>query len=298
MSGYASRDYALSFAEFGRPRFLLASEGWILERSIEQSDRCDAMGLYPLFACNAWSRLPDDLDALQDSGLVSLVVVTDPFGDYEEALLHRCFPDLVRSFKQHYVVDLAQAIQNQISKHHRYYARKSLEAVQVEYCPNPMNLLDDWMDMYEVLVSRHQIAGIATFSRLAFAQQLAMPNLTVFRVMHEGRTIGAHLWVLDGDVAYSHLAAFHEDAYRLSASYALYWYAINYFKGHVRWMDLGGGAGLAGDINDGLSKFKRGWSNAERSVYLCGRIFDKAAYAALAQQRSLGPTAGFFPAYR
>ena len=72
----------------------------------------------------------------------------------------------------------------------------------------------------------------------------------------QGRTIGAHLWMLDKDVAYSDLAAFHEQAYGLSASYALYWYAINYFMGHVRWMDLGGGAGLADDSNDGLSRFK------------------------------------------
>jgi len=108
MSGYASRDYAFSLAEFGRPKCLTASEGWILERPISQSDRCDAMGIYPFLTCNVWSRLPDDLDALQRSKLVSLVAVTDPFGNYDEALLHRCFPDVVRPFKQHYVVDLTQ----------------------------------------------------------------------------------------------------------------------------------------------------------------------------------------------
>jgi hypothetical protein len=62
-------------------------------------------------------------------------------------------------------------------------------------------------------------------------------------------------------------------------------------------MDLGGGAGFGDDSNDGLSKFKRGWSNAERAVYLCGRIFDQAAYDSLAQQRTIGTTA-YFPAYR
>jgi hypothetical protein len=209
MSGYASREYAFSLAEFGRPIFLPASEGWILERPIAQSARCDAMGLYPLLACKAWSCLADDLDALRDSGLVSLVAVTDPFGNYNEALLRRCFPDLMHPFKRHYVVDLAQPFRNQISKHHRYYARKSLEAVQVEYCSDPMKLLDDWVAMYKVLISRHEMMGIQTFSRLAFLQQLAMPNMTVFRVVYKTRTIGAHLWVLNADVAYSHLAAFH-----------------------------------------------------------------------------------------
>lgn len=297
MSGYASQDYAFSLAEFGRPRFLPASEGWILERSIAQTDRCDAMGLYPLFACIAWSKLPDDLDALQDSGLVSLVVVTDPFGDYDEILLHRCFPDLVHPFKRHYMVDLTQPFQDQISKHHVYYTHKALEAVQVEYYDEPVNLLDDWVDMYEVLIRRYRIMGIRAFSRQAFAQQLAMPNIAVFRAVHKGKTVGAHLWVRDGDVAYSHLAAFHEEAYGLSVSYALYWYAINYFAGYARWLDLGSGAGLADEAKDGLLKFKKGWSNTERRVYLCGRIFDNATYSALAHQRPSQQTT-YFPAYR
>lgn len=297
MNGYASREYAFSLAEFGRPTFLPASESWILERPIAQTDYSDAIGMYPLFTCNLWSRLPSDLDALQDSGLVSMVAVTDPFGDYNEVLLRRCFTDLVRPFKRHYVVDLAQPFQSQISKHHRYYARRSLEAVRVEYCADPINLLDDWEVIHRVLVNRHQITGIQAFSRLAFEQQLAIPNMTAFRAVHEGRTLGAHLWMLNEDVAYSHLAAFNEDAYGLNASYALYWYAINHFAGHVRWLDLGGGAGYIDDGNDGLSKFKRGWSNAERTVYLCGRIFDMAAYDSLAKQYVPG-TSAYFPAYR
>ena len=69
MSGYAGRDYAFSLAEFGRPRFLSASGGWILERPIVQSGRSDAMGIYPFFACNAWAHLPDDLNALQKIGI-------------------------------------------------------------------------------------------------------------------------------------------------------------------------------------------------------------------------------------
>lgn len=297
MSGYASQRYAISLSEFGQPRFLPMSEGWIQERPIQNSTRKDARAMYPLFSCNKWTHLPQDLDALQDSGLVSLVMVTDPFGDYDENLLHHCFPDLVRPFKRHYLVDMARPFQVQVSKHHRYYTRKSLEKIRVENCTNPVDLLDEWMALYEVLISRHKITGIQTFSRQSFEQQLALPSVTAFCSFLDDRIIGMHLWIRGNDIVYSHLTAFHEDAYQLNASYALYSYAIDYFAGRVRWLDLGSGAGFEDNANDGLSKFKRGWSNAERTVYLCGRIFDRTTYDLLVQQHNIKPTT-FFPAYR
>lgn len=288
----------MSLAEFGYPRFLPASESWIQERAIPQSNYFDARGLYPLFVCRKWSNLPTDLDALQETKLVSLVVVTDPFANHDEVLLHRCFPDLVRPFKQHYIVDLTKPYKSQISKHHRYYARKSLEVVQVEVCSKPLKFLDDWVTMYEVLVRRHDIKGVQAFSRLVFERQLSLPDMIVFRAEREGRTLGMHLWIQDLDVAYSHLTAFHEDAYSLNVAYALYSYAINYFADQqVRFLDLGSGAGLSDEANDGLSWFKRGWSNAQQTVYLCGRIFDGAMYTTLAQKRSVG-RADYFPVYR
>jgi len=39
------------------------------------------------------------------SAWVCLSLVTDPFGDYDEAYLRQCFPDVVIEFKQHFIVD-------------------------------------------------------------------------------------------------------------------------------------------------------------------------------------------------
>jgi lipid II:glycine glycyltransferase (peptidoglycan interpeptide bridge formation enzyme) len=82
----------------------------------------------------------------------------------------------------------------------------------------------------------------------------------MFRAMSQGKTVGAHLWYMQGEVAYSHLAASTEQGYRVMASYALYSCALGYFAGKVRWLDLGGGAGVRSDDEDGLSRFKRGGS--------------------------------------
>src|SRR5688500_13111911 len=89
LTGYLHPGYARSFQEFGMPRELPRCRGWILARSIPALPDLDAMGCYPIFACQDWSRLHLDVDDLQNH-LVSLTVVTDPFGDYDEPYLQRC----------------------------------------------------------------------------------------------------------------------------------------------------------------------------------------------------------------
>ncbi len=297
MKGYANLEYVSSLEGFGRPRLLPACGGWILDRIIPQTTYYDSRAPYPLFVCDSWENLHKDLVALNGSGLVSLVAVTDPFGDYTEEMLHQCFPDLMRPFKQHYIIDYQKPFLDKVTKHHRYYERKALGLLQVEHCPNPTLLLNEWFELYNILIQKHKISGVQAFSRAAFERQLSLPNMTVFRAVKEGKTVGIHLWIQDQDVAYSHLTAFNDDGYRSNASYALYGFAVQYFSGRVRWLDLGSGAGLADDASDGLSWFKRGWSNAEKKVYLCGVIFDHGVYASLTEKFSQLKT-NFFPVYR
>ncbi|HAM51938.1 MAG TPA: hypothetical protein DCP92_15090 [Nitrospiraceae bacterium] len=75
------------------------------------------------------------------------------------------------------------------------------------------------------------------------------------------------------------------------------WFTIEYFSAKVRWLDLGGGAGLKNNAKDGLSEFKRGWSTGTRTVYFCGRIFDRKKYAEIENARGITET-DYFPSYR
>jgi len=123
----------------------------------------------------------------------------------------------------------------------------------------------------------------------------------MLRAVAEGQAVAAHLWFVQGRVVYSHLMAMNEPGYASSASYALYWEAISraaeLFGREVRILNLGAGAGVDADATDGLTLFKRGWSNATRPVYFCGRVFDPHKYAAsVAAARREG--SGYFPAYR
>lgn len=297
MIGYLHPLYAQSFVEFGSPRELPLSKGWILERKIPATAYRDAMGCYPLFVCQDWMQLCADLENINNE-LVSLAVVTDPFGDYDESHLKVCFKDVVNPFKQHFVVDLSCSLENFVSGHHRRNARKALQELLIEKCTTPLHFLDDWVALYQTLIDRHNIKGITAFSRSSFAKQMEVPGLVVFRAVHQDKTIGMLLWYARGDVAYYHLGAYNSHGYEMQASFALFWRAIEYFKEvGLQWLNLGAGAGVDGNGTDGLSRFKHGWSTGTRTTYFCGRIFDHVKYSEIVTAKKISPTR-YFPAYR
>jgi hypothetical protein len=295
VTGYLHRGYAASLAEFGVPRELRRSRGWILVRAVPNSVHHDAIGCYPLFACENWSELGADLQEV-GKDLVSLALVADPFGQYDTSTLRGCF-DTVTAFKEHFVVDLERPIGATSTKHHRYYARRSLQKVAVEEDSNPSRSLDVWTELYAHLVERHHISGLRAFSKRSFAQQLTVPGIMSFRAIHDGQVVGMHLWYAQNGVAYSHLEAVNRTGYETGASYALYWRALHAFSGKLRWADLGSAAGRSEHALDGLARFKKGWASGSRTAFFCGRIFDPHRYEELANANGVGAT-DYFPAYR
>lgn len=296
IAGYAHAKYASSLAEFGRPRYLVASGSWILEREIPDSKYRDAMGCYPLFVCQDWARLCDDLSEV-GGDLVSLAVVTDPFADLDPDELRTCF-DRVHSFKKHFVVDVSRKVEERTSRHHRYYARRALRHLVVEKCERPEQHLDDWVFLYKALASRHGLIGIKRFSRKSFQEQLAVPGVVMFRAIRDGMTVAAHIWYVHNSVAYSHLQATNQKGYDVRAPYALYGHALDWFANSISFADLGSGPGVEKDKGeDGLIEFKRGWATGTRESYFCGRIFDHSAYEELTGEKS-SPQRNYFPAYR
>jgi hypothetical protein len=298
MNGYSHPAYAASLAEFGRPRRLSRSGGWLLERSIPGTDYRDAMGCYPLFACDDWSKLESDLNDLREE-IVSVALVADPFGNHDPELLHRCFPDRFTPFKAHLVTDLSHQPESFVAAQHRRKARRALERLTVEHCADATNFVDDWNRLYANLIQRHGIHGISAFSEASFKAQLAVPGIAMFRAVDESETAGMTLWYTDRGVAYYHLGAYSDTGYDLEASFAIFWYVLDYFsKQNIHWLDLGAGAGLssAGE-EDGLTRFKRGWANSTLPAYLCGRVFDQVKYEEATRARRITST-DYFPAYR
>lgn len=295
LTGYMHPGYSESLKEFGTPQKLPCSGGYILKRQVPGFPDHDAMGCYPIFACPDWSLIHVDLEALKNE-LVCISLVTDPFSDTKPDYLRKCF-DSVKTFKEHFIADLSQSPNDFVSKHHRYYGRKAMKKLNVEVCSEPIKYLDEWIDLYSVLAERHNIRGIKAFSRKAFSKQLSLPGLTMFRANLEGVTVGLNLWFVQGEVAYDHLSAYSSEGYALRVSYALKWYAIQYFSERLRWADLGGRAGIGKEGEDGLDKFKMGWSTGTLPVYFCSHVFDQEKYDEIVKKKDIKDHS-YFPAYR
>jgi len=296
-SGYLHPLYAQSLAEFGTPLELPASKGWILKRPITGTADYDGMGCYPIFACEDWLSLEKDLMWVGDQ-LVAVSLVTDPFGRYNQQDLLRYFKNLAVPYKEHFVIDLQQRPREFVSTHHQRNVQKALKMVDVEVCVKPIEYLDEWTSLYGHLIDRHGITGMTRFSRNAFAKQLSIPGVVAFRAVVDDEVAGMLLWYVQGDVGYYHLGAYNNNGYKTNASFALFWTLIGYFADRgVHWLSLGAGAGALGNTDDGLTRFKRGWSTGTRTAFLCGRIFAPQRYQEIIQARQIPPT-HFFPAYR
>ncbi|HYG36532.1 MAG TPA: hypothetical protein VEC99_17195 [Clostridia bacterium] len=295
MSGYQHAAYAAALFEYGGPRHLSACDGWILVSPIPDRPWFDARGCYPLFSCKNWANLHADLDSMHD--LVSLVLVADPFGNHTRGDLERCFPELCRPYKEHYVIDLGRPLPELLGGPHARNIRKALQQVQVEQCGSPQQFAREWTALYAALVERHQIKGLSDFSDATLEKQLGVPGTVAFRAISEGVTIGMILWYVQGDVGYYHLAAYNDFGYELRASFALFARSIEFFSNRLRFLNLGAGAGVYNSSEDGLTRFKRGWSTGTRTAYLCGRVFDHQKYDQLVRAKC-GLATDYFPPYR
>lgn len=256
------------------------------------------MGCYPLFSCSDWRLLEQDFRTLSDD-IIALSLVTDPFGNWDESLLKSTFTTLCKPYKQHFVTDLSIPTTTFVSSHHQRNARKSLAKLSVETVMYPdEECLNTWCAMYENLAAKHVITGPTSFSRSIFRGMMDIPGLIILRACNDVSTVGMLLWYVHGDVAYYHLGAYSQQGYTLKASFALFDAAIKYFsQAGVRWLNLGAGAGISGSGDDGLSRFKEGWSTGTKPVFFCGQIFNRSAYDQLVAAKH-AETANYFPAYR
>ena len=292
--GYAHPAYAEVYRGFGIPHRLEASGGTVLLRNIAGTDLRDAMGCYPIFCCHEWQGLATDLEVLARN-TVSLVLVADPFHGPHLAALHKLF-DHVVPFKTHYIADTDRPIEAFVPKSRLRAARRALRKLTVEIAEDPPSLVDDWLRLQVEACTKRRPTGMNVLPREAVERLFAVVGLVVLRAVHEGNTVGMHVVFHQDDVVFGHFGAYSAVGYRLGASTALHVCGIEYFSGKARWIDWGGVPGGA-DADTGLSHFKQDFSSTRRTVFLCGRVFDRATYERLTARLTPNPHP-YFPAYR
>lgn len=295
MEGYLNPLYAESFLEIGQPLYLPRSKGWLIKRQIPGTPFFDAMGPYPLFFCENWDLLVDDLDLFRNE-LVSISLVIGPLNklptSHYSTYFDRFFP-----YKDHYLLDLTLPLEQTISSGRRKDARRAGRNLSIDYKVSPHIELQEWETLYVNLVERHQITGIRAFSHSGFEKQLSIPGVHFFRAILNGETIGGNLYIIQSDVAYFHLSAFSDEGYKNGAAYAVKWAAIQHFSNRVHWMNLGGSTSNFDGQLSGLDQFKKGWSSGTAKSFYCGKILNQEVYQALVRTNNAQDIERF-PAYR
>jgi hypothetical protein len=254
--------------------------------------RRDAIGPYPVLACDDWRALDDDLRACTD--VVSVVAVADPLGDVDGAGLRRAFPDLARPWKLHHLVHLDRPVDDHADRDHLRKARRARRSVAVDRTTD----VDSWAALYGELRARPGFGVAADFADSSWPGLFALPGCRAYAAStQDGAIVAMALWLLDGGRAWYHLGASSAAGYAIGASFAVFEHALADLRADgIAVADLGGVAGSIDDPTDGLARFKRGWANDRRHAWLCGRILDADAYDELAAG---SPPAGtWFPAYR
>lgn len=296
VGGYLHPGYTDSYQQHGRSLVLQNAGASLLQRAIPNTPYVDAMGPYPLLCCQSWSRLKQDLIRVSDR-LIAFSAITDPLGDFQPEQMKRDFSRFA-PFKKHFIVDLHVPLKHRTHKHHQRNITRARKRLQIEPIEQPIEILDEWVSLYDLLIARHAISGLVRFSREIFRRQLLVPGLMVFRATLNGETVGMSLWYYSGEVSYYHLAAYNDNGYRNGASFALFASAFEELAARqVRWVVLGAGAGATTDSNDGLTRFKAGWATETRQTYLCGEILDSKRYQQLLADTQT-EASQFFPAYR
>jgi len=295
IEGYLHPLYAQSFSNIGSPIYLPKSKGWLIKRRIPGTDHFDAMGPYPLFFCENWENLTDDFSTLKND-LVSISVVVEPLSAPALPQLKLAF-DFVDDYKTHYLLDLSKPLLSAISKNTRKNARRALRNLSVESDIAPNIDIDEWVQLYKCLIEHHHINDLRKFSRQAFEKQIAIPKTHFFKVLYQDSIVNGLLFYLQNGVAYSHLSASTPKGYKLSASYAAKWTAINSLSEKVKFINFGGGQSSNKTELSGLDLFKEGWSNQTGQSYFCGSVLNVDKYAKItAMKGKLNST--WFPAYR
>src|SRR5690606_5787005 len=107
----------------------------------------------------------------------------------------------------HFVTDLTRPLESFVDSHHRRNIRKGLRSVEVRRLDaNPAGAddgtaLDAWQSLYQDLIDRHGIEGIARFSRASFERQFAVPAFDCFAASDQAGICGMTLWYTHGDAA-------------------------------------------------------------------------------------------------
>jgi hypothetical protein len=287
---YSTKEYVKSLYKESK---IISIQDWdanLISRKIDDHHE-DIIGSYPIAIIDRNSNLRNGLMYLKDQGYISLVMVLDDFHRPPLDKLSMEF-DIVKAYKTHYVQDYK--IGNYLpSKHHAYEIGKARSKVTVKQF-SLRQYLDEWINLYDNLKSRHNLTGVHDFSKDHHDILCSLNGIVSIGAFYSGELVSAHIWIKGSKYVFSHLAASSLIGYKLGAAYAVYDESMKVFQNEEK-INLGGTSGTDDAVLDGLAKFKIGFTNSTVNSYICCKIFNTDIYNNLSRNNS---NTNFFPSYR
>lgn len=284
---YATELYANSLSHWGKPLYVPSWDTYVICRSLP-NDCFDVYGTYPLTILKPNVPLAQGLDFLKSKGAISLTLVLDDFHRPDLKSFQGDF-SLVNPYKNHFLYT-PHAGQN-FTPHHRYEIKKATAQLDVQVF-SLKDHLNEWLALYENLIAHRELKGVQAFDANHAVCLSDLSGVVAVGAWHHGNLVSAHIWVHHEKRVHSHLAASNARGYELGAAYAVNAFSLNYFQDSTL-VNLGGSAGVG--EQDGLYRFKKGFSNAHALSHICGAILDQDAYKKLSEKL---PESSFFPRYR
>lgn len=287
--GYRSSAYLGALSCLGRAVVLEGSGTALIARAVPGTGREDLMGPYPFLSADDWPNVLAKLERVSGN-YVALSFVTDPFCPMSLDDLSDRF-DVARVMNDQYIVDLTAP--STPSRHHRRKLRMGREGLTLDLRVPTREDAAAFESLYATLVDRKNICDFRAFDRESLLAQVLAPGALIVEARLDGLLAGMDLYYVDGAHAHAHLSAYADVGYALSVSYPMMAFAIEALGDYANALNLGGAPAAGGD---GIRHFKKGWSQATRPSFLCGRILDQKGYARIAGS-SFDPQS-YFPAYR
>lgn len=292
MHPYSSEKYSKSLFHMGRAVEVPEWGTCVIARPVP-GGREDIIGCYPLSIMKPDSDLDAGLARLRAGGFVSAVMILDDFHRPSIEALEHTF-NLFRPFKTHFL-HRGPLANYKPGKDHRYKINRANRTVTTR----PIELadhIDAWIALYDGLTDRHNLSGMHVFPRRGYEMLARLPGVHTIGGFIDEEMVACHIWVMHAGRVHSHLTASNALGYANRAAYAVSDASVKYFA-DADIINFGGGAGLGNDASDGLTQFKRGFSNDQAQSYICGAILDRAAYRELSGHDDVAENE-YFPAYR
>lgn len=296
---YVNYEYINTLNNIGEPYKLPNLDLTCVKRLIpNEEDVYDIIGPYPFIIFedieNELSQINSTVKKFKDNAItLSLILL---FMDAEKIQkVIKMNLDYFSFFKTYYAVrhSLPLPILNTNNRRNIMKARKNL---MFEFI-NKKDDIEEIFEIYRNNVQTKSLDATHTFSLEHFKFIIQFNDTLVSVVKHNNVIVSFYIWVKVGEKLYNHhLSGSTNIGKKNGSSHLCLWESIQYFHKNKTDLLLGSNSGSTNDPDNGLSRFKKSYSNFEASTYICGIIFNERMYDQL--NMGIDKSLNYFPLHR